>query len=160
MSLSSNIKRLRLEKDMTQEQLAARLGVSAQAVSKWETNLTTPDTYNILQLSRIFRVSVEYLTCGDEATTQVPEAEYIPEIVPEREEDDEEDNEDDSEEREERDKRKFWGFVLFIWGLTSIVRFFNPGIESHSEEWWIKAIVFMIISIPCIFGLKLLFEKK
>lgn len=37
MSLSQNIKRLRLEKEMTQEQLASLLGVSAQAVSKWET---------------------------------------------------------------------------------------------------------------------------
>ena len=37
MILSGNIKRLRLEKDMTQEQLATKLGVSAQAVSKWET---------------------------------------------------------------------------------------------------------------------------
>ena len=33
MSLSANIKKLRLEKNLTQEQLAARLGVSAQAVS-------------------------------------------------------------------------------------------------------------------------------
>ena len=43
MSLSANIKRLRLEKNLTQEQLATKLGVSAQAVSKWETSETYPD---------------------------------------------------------------------------------------------------------------------
>ena len=43
MSLSGNIRRLRLEKNLTQEQLAAKLGVSAQAVSKWETSETYPD---------------------------------------------------------------------------------------------------------------------
>ena len=40
MSLSQNIKKLRLEKGLTQEQLALKLGVSAQAVSKWENSDT------------------------------------------------------------------------------------------------------------------------
>ena len=40
MRLSENIKRRRQEKKMTQEQLAERLGVSPQAVSKWETRVS------------------------------------------------------------------------------------------------------------------------
>lgn len=43
MCLSENIKNFRLKKDLTQEQLASRLGVSAQAVSKWERSETYPD---------------------------------------------------------------------------------------------------------------------
>ena len=40
MSLSGNIKRLRHDKNLIQEQLATKLGVSAQAVSKWETGIS------------------------------------------------------------------------------------------------------------------------
>lgn len=153
MNIGQRIAECRKNKNISQEELAEMLEVSRQTISKWENDAAIPDTYNMIQLSRIFRVSVEYLTCGNESEIKIPVAEYIPDCQPEPEEDD--------EEEEERHKtRKFWGFVLFIWGLTSIVRFFNPGIESNLEEWWAKAIVFMIISIPCIFGLKLLFEKK
>lgn len=160
MNIGQRIAKCRKNTNISQEQLAEMLEVSRQTVSKWETNLATPDTYNILQLSRIFRVSVEYLTCGNEATTQVPEAEYIPEIEPEREEDKEEDGEDDSEEREARDKRKFWGFVLLVWGITAFVRFFNPGIEFAADIWWLRVLEGLILSIPCLFGIKLLIEKK
>ena len=43
MSLSTNLKRFRQEKGLTQEQLAGALGVSPQAVSKWETGASAPD---------------------------------------------------------------------------------------------------------------------
>ena len=52
MCLSENIKNFRLKKDLTQEQLASRLGVSAQAVSKWERSETYPDGALLVSLSR------------------------------------------------------------------------------------------------------------
>ena len=61
MSLSANIKRLRLEKDMTQEQLAAKLGVSAQAVSKWETSETYPDGSLLVPLANELETSLDDL---------------------------------------------------------------------------------------------------
>ena len=61
MSLSANIKRLRLEKSMTQEQLATKLGVSAQAVSKWETSETYPDGALLVPLAKILEVSLDEL---------------------------------------------------------------------------------------------------
>lgn len=61
MSLSTNIKRLRLEKNMTQEQLATKLGVSAQAVSKWETSETYPDGALLVPLANEFGVSLDEL---------------------------------------------------------------------------------------------------
>ena len=48
MSLSENIKKFRLEKNLTQEQLAAKLCISAQAVSKWETSDTYPDRKSVV----------------------------------------------------------------------------------------------------------------
>lgn len=61
MSLSDNIKRMRREKNLTQEQLAARLGVSAQAVSKWETSETYPDGTLLVPLAKELGVSLDTL---------------------------------------------------------------------------------------------------
>ncbi len=61
MSLSKNIKKFRLEKNLTQEQLAAKLCISAQAVSKWETSDTYPDGTLLLPLARELGVSLDEL---------------------------------------------------------------------------------------------------
>ena len=61
MSLSQNIKKYRLEKELTQEQLANLLGVSAQAVSKWETSETYPDGALLVPLANALGVSLDVL---------------------------------------------------------------------------------------------------
>lgn len=61
MSLSNNIKKFRLEKKLTQDQLAALLDVSAQAISKWETTETMPDTALLLPLANALDVSLDEL---------------------------------------------------------------------------------------------------
>lgn len=61
MSLSANIKRLRQGKNMTQEQLATKLGVSAQAISKWETSETYPDGTLLVPLAQELDVSLDVL---------------------------------------------------------------------------------------------------
>lgn len=68
MSLSGNIRRLRLEKNLTQEQLAAKLGVSAQAVSKWETSETYPDGALLIPLANELEVSLDELFGNDSVT--------------------------------------------------------------------------------------------
>lgn len=68
MSLSANIKRLRLEKNLTQEQLATKLGVSAQAVSKWETSETYPDGTLLVPLANELEVSLDELFGNDSVT--------------------------------------------------------------------------------------------
>ena len=68
MSLSGNIKRLRLEKNLTQEQLAIKLGVSAQAVSKWETSETYPDRALLVPLANELDASLDELFDNDSVT--------------------------------------------------------------------------------------------
>ena len=68
MCLSDNIKRLRLERKMTQEQLAAMLGVTAQAVSKWETTETYPDGALLMPLAQALHVSLDTLFGNDFAS--------------------------------------------------------------------------------------------
>ena len=50
---------------MSQEELAEQLGVSRQAVSRWEVGSALPDASNILQLSKLFGVSADYLLNDD-----------------------------------------------------------------------------------------------
>jgi transcriptional regulator with XRE-family HTH domain len=59
--LGEKIHQLRKGKGLSQEELASRLTVSRQAVSKWELNESVPDTENVVQLSKIFGVSTDYL---------------------------------------------------------------------------------------------------
>ncbi len=61
MSIGSTIKRLRREKDITQEQLAEYLGITSRAVSQWECDRTAPDISQIPALCHIFDVSSDVL---------------------------------------------------------------------------------------------------
>lgn len=61
MNLGNNISEKRKAKGMTQEELAAGLGVSPQAVSKWENNLSCPDISLLPAIAKIFGVSIDEL---------------------------------------------------------------------------------------------------
>lgn len=61
MNIGQIIKKLRRERDMTQEQLAEYLNISSQAVSRWETELAMPDITSLPMLANIFDVSVDHL---------------------------------------------------------------------------------------------------
>ena len=61
MILSEKVLKLRKQSGMSQEDLAEKLGVSRQAVSRWEVGAAQPDASNILQLSKLFNVSTDYL---------------------------------------------------------------------------------------------------
>ena len=67
LNIGTNIKRLRLEKGLTQEQLAELLCVSTAAVSKWESKNTYPDITLLFPLASIFGVSIDELMGYDEA---------------------------------------------------------------------------------------------
>ena len=61
MSIGSTIKRLRREKDITQEQLAEYLGITSRAISQWECDRTSPDISQIPVLCNIFDVTSDML---------------------------------------------------------------------------------------------------
>ena len=62
MTLGQRISLYRKKLNISQEELGARLGVSRQAVSKWETDLSAPDLNNLIGLARELGVSVAELT--------------------------------------------------------------------------------------------------
>lgn len=71
MSMSDRIRECRIQNGLSQAELAERLFVSRQAVSKWESGKGAPDIENLKALSQIFGVSVDYLL--DDESTLVPE---------------------------------------------------------------------------------------
>lgn len=64
MTIADRIQRLRKAKGMSQEELADQIGVSRQAVSKWESGQTSPDLEKIILLSDFFDVTTDYLLKG------------------------------------------------------------------------------------------------
>ena len=58
-SLGEVIKRYRTQRKMTQEFVAESLGVSRQAVSKWESGASDPSTTNLMALAKLFGVTAE-----------------------------------------------------------------------------------------------------
>ena len=69
-TLGQRIAALRVEKNMKQNELAEKLGISAQAVSKWENDISCPDISMLPSLAAVLGVSVDALLSGEE---QVPE---------------------------------------------------------------------------------------
>ena len=65
MTLGTRISLLRREKGLKQEELAERMGVSPQAVSKWENDLNCPDIALLPQLAKMFGVTVDHLLTGE-----------------------------------------------------------------------------------------------
>lgn len=66
MTLGDKISKLRKDNNYTQEQMADVLGVSRQAVSKWESNLTYPETDKLIRICKLFNCTTDYLLLENE----------------------------------------------------------------------------------------------
>ena len=77
MLLNEQITQFRKQKKLSQEELAAALQVSRQAVSKWENGVSNPDTENLIRLAEIFEVDVNVLI-GCEGNQKSTQEEKVP----------------------------------------------------------------------------------
>ena len=82
MKLAEKIQDLRKKSGLSQEQLAEQLGVSRQAISKWESGQSTPDIDKIVLLSEFFRISTDYLLKQENEVSEdsVKQEEYTIEV--------------------------------------------------------------------------------
>ena len=64
--IGSKIKAARLDKKLTQEQVAEILGVSRQTISNWENEKSYPDIISVIELSSLYSISLDDLLKGDE----------------------------------------------------------------------------------------------
>ncbi|MCR5060464.1 MAG: DUF5680 domain-containing protein [Saccharofermentans sp.] len=74
MIFSEKLQILRKNKGFTQEVLAEKLGVSRQAVAKWESGQIYPDISNLIQISELMNVSVDYLVKDRNCTVNIKES--------------------------------------------------------------------------------------
>lgn len=90
MDLKEKLIELRREKGWTQDELALKVGVTRQAVSKWERGVIAPSTVNLIALGRLYGVSLDELANGgppeeaEGAETPGDAAEITPEAPPPR----------------------------------------------------------------------------
>lgn len=80
MTIGERLIEERKKKHMTQEDLGEKLGVSRQAVSKWEGDVSLPDTENLIRLSTIFGVTVDYILKGEEKSEEKPSVSFFPKL--------------------------------------------------------------------------------
>lgn len=81
MTFAEKLKSMRKQAGMSQEQLAEKLGVSRQAVTKWETDAGIPDIENLMAISALFDISIDDLLSNERGTKKP--AEYLFESITE-----------------------------------------------------------------------------
>jgi transcriptional regulator with XRE-family HTH domain len=83
MTLGSKLAKLRKENNYTQEQLADVLGVSRQAISKWESNAAYPETDKLIRICRLFHCKTDYLLLNeDEVSMDTEQSDVVHQTLP------------------------------------------------------------------------------
>lgn len=123
MMIGNKISFCRKKAGMSQEALAARLNISRQAVSRWETGEAVPDTEKIIQLSKLFHVSTDYLLL-DEIETPLAEENSANLRM-------------DSAKEKRTHLRIFFGKCLLVVGLLALaITLIGAGVYSYTLEEW------------------------
>ena len=81
MKFGDNLRQIRKSKKMSQEQLAEKVNVSRQSVSKWETGEAYPEMNNILELCKIFNCKINELIHADMSDISSLDKEIVMEVV-------------------------------------------------------------------------------
>ena len=123
MSLGENIKAKRNELKLSQEYVAEQLGVSRQAVSKWETDQSEPTAKNLTELAAIFQISLSELV--------EPQKYHAEQAAQE------------SKRKEQRRNSKMlcgrWlGYIFLITGYSGYAGYYNSGLSGY---YWIAVLV-------------------
>lgn len=140
MKIAEKIMLCRKALGISQEELAALLNISRQAVSRWETGAAMPDTEKIIQLSRVFRVSTDYLLLDDmEETKSEPKTQVqVDNPVTYAETLWTVERFTEMRVKERRRKFRMAGWISFLIGGFVLVVFalIMAGVWSMQTDWW------------------------
>ena len=124
MTIGERIAEERKKKGMTQEDMAEKLNLSRQAISKWESGSSFPDTENLLKLSFLFSVSVDYLLKGEMVEEKNGEEEKVFHLP----------YSSLSRMKERHSEKTLWGLPLWSVGRNAkgffALGFFSKGVFS------------------------------
>ena len=121
MTLGQRIYSLRREQKLSQETLAEKMNVSRQAVSKWENDLSAPDTENLILLARLLETDVEFLATGQ--LTEDMETELLPEPI-----------EQPKPPREKKERKRLVSLMLAVSLILNLFLFGMLRYEQQNEE--------------------------
>ena len=121
MTLGNRISTLRKDKKLSQEAVAEALRVSRQAVSKWENDLSSPDTENLILLSKLLEVDVEFLATG--TLSEEMESEPIPDTLA-----------SGKETKPKKDRKRIRSILLIFSVLLNILFIILWRYEKSSEK--------------------------
>ncbi len=120
MTIGEKIVKLRKQRDMSQEAFSERLGVSRQAVSKWENNTAQPTNENLAQIAKLFDVSISSLLDDEFVNTSASGTDFTektplspPDIK--------------KEEKSFRRGVLLQGIAIIILGITNIIQGYMLG---------------------------------
>lgn len=149
IEIASRLARLRKEKGFSQEDLADKLGISRQAVSKWERAEASPDTDNLILLARLYDVSLDTLLSTDAKDEEI-KTEVVDSIK--KEEDDKHEHED-----KEESKNLVINIIRSVYTLLVVIAYLLIGFlapRGFIRGWLV------FLTIPIVFTLITAIEKK
>lgn len=133
MKFEEKLMALRKKAGMSQEDLADRLSVSRQAISRWELGSTLPDAPNLLKISDLFGVSVDYLLRDDYGEDfKLPSTEEVRRELTKR----------------EQKQRKFYLVSCICW-IIAAVAFLIAAIDRMSIH--LVCLVFLDVILALVF---------
>lgn len=169
LEVANRLQQLRKAKGLSQEELANILGLSRQAISKWERAETSPDTDNLICLARLYNISIDKLLDTTESTEEIKERiaqERISEVTNKDEEienaeievqDDEQIRRNiELNEQEQKLKKKAEekaSNIAFSLIALAIVTYFWVGISTDDWSWGWAFIVMAACGFSMIRGL-------
>ena len=139
MKFEEKLTILRKKNGLSQEDLADKLGVSRQAISRWELGSTMPDAPNLLKLSDLFSVSIDYLLHDEyQSENDVPIVRKVQQAM----------------EAKERGNRKFYLVGCIAW-LIAAISFLIASIDRLNA--FLLILVLVDVILACVFLYK--YEK-
>lgn len=149
IEIASRLAKLRKEKGLSQEDLADKLGISRQAVSKWERAEASPDTDNLILLARLYDVSLDTLLSTDAKDEEI-KTEVVDSIK--KEEDDKHDY-----DNKEESKNLVINIIRSVYTLLVVIAYLLIGFlapRGFIRGWLV------FLTIPIVFTLITAIEKK
>ncbi|MGM9662349.1 MAG: helix-turn-helix domain-containing protein [Oscillospiraceae bacterium] len=139
MTFSEKLLRLRRQAGLSQEELAERLQVSRQAISRWELGTALPDAPNLLALSKLFAVSTDYLLRDEWESDRAAEGAPAP------------------EQTEEEKDRIRQAVLLGILGVSAM------GTVLAAALWWVlqvdwAVLLALALHVACAAGFETVFR--